>query len=146
MKKIFVTLFAFLTVGIAASIANETPNVDPKILSAFQKEFSFAKDVKWEVKGDVVQVNFSLNDHGFIAWYNSDAELISTARNLLYMQLPLSVIRSLEKDYADASLSGIVEITRDGETFYQVQAERKNKKVLLKASPAGNILIVKKIK
>ena len=56
----------------------------------FKKEFSFAKDVKWEVKGELIQVNFSLNDHGFIAWYNSDAELISTARNLLYMQLPLS--------------------------------------------------------
>jgi len=146
MKKILVTLFAFFTIGIAASIANEEPNVDPKILSAFQKEFSFAKDVKWEIKGEFAQVNFSLNDHGFIAWYNADAELVSTARNLLYMQLPLSVIRSLEKNYADASLSGIVEITRDDETFYHVQAERKNKKLLLRASVGGNIIVVKRIK
>jgi hypothetical protein len=146
MKKIIVTLFAFLTIGIAGSIANAEPDVDPKILSAFQKEFSFAQNVKWQIKGEFAQVNFSVNDHGFIAWYNSNAELVGTARNILYMQLPLSVIRTLEKDFADASLSGFVEITRDDETLYQVHAERKNKKLLLEVSPGGNVMMVKRIK
>ncbi len=145
MKKIFVALFAFLTIG-AASFANEKENIDPTILSAFQKEFSFAKDVKWEMKGDFAQVNFSLNDHGFVAWYNANAELVSTARNILYMQLPLSVIRSLEKNYSDAGFSGIIEVTRNNETFYQLQAEKKNKKFLLRASPAGNVTVIKRIK
>lgn len=146
MKKIIVTLFAFLTIGIAASMANEQPDVDPKILSAFQKEFSFAQNVKWQIKGKFAQVNFSVNDHGFIAWYNSDAQLVSTARNILYMQLPLSVIMTLEKEFTDASLYGFVEITRDDETLYQIQAERKNKKLLLQISPGGNVLMVKRIK
>ena len=145
MKKLFVALFAFLTIG-AASFAIEKNDIDPGILSAFQKEFSFAKDVKWEMKGGFAQVNFSLNDHGFVAWYNANAELVSTARNLLYMQLPLSVIRSLEKNYSDAGFSGIIEVTRNNETFYQLQAEKKNKKFLLKASPGGNIMVVKRIK
>ena len=146
MKKILVALFAFLTIGTAASFANEEPRVDPRILTALQKEFSFAKDVKWGMKGDFVQVNFSLNDHGFVAWYNANAELVSTARNILYMQLPLSVIRSLEKNYRDAELSAIIEVTRNNETFYQLQAEKKNKKLLLKAGPDGNIIVIKRIK
>ena len=146
MKKILVALFAFLTIGTVASFANEEPGVDPRILSAFQKEFSFAKDVKWEMKGDLAQVNFSLNDHGFVAWYNSNAELVTTARNILYMQLPLSVIRSLEKNYSNANFSGIIEVTRNNETFYQLQAEKKNKKLLLKAGPEGNIIVIKRIK
>lgn len=146
MKKIIVTLFAFLTIGIAATVANEEPAVDPKILSAFQKEFSFAQNVKWQIKGELAQVNFSVNDQGFIAWYNSNAELVGTARNILYMQLPLSVIRTLEKEFADASLSGFAEITRDDETLYQLQAERKSKKFLLEVSPGGSVMMVKKIK
>jgi hypothetical protein len=146
MKKMIVTLFAFFTIGIAASIGNEEPNVNPKILSAFQKEFSFAQNVKWQIKGELTQVNFSVNDHGFVAWYNSAGELVSTARNLLYMQLPLSVIKTLEKDFADASLFGFVEITRDDETVYRIQAERKNKKFLLDVSPGGDVLSVKRIK
>ena len=146
MKKSIVTLFAFLTIGLTAAFANNAPDIDPRILSAFQKEFSFAKNVKWEIKGEFAQVNFSLNDQGLVAWYNTDAELLGTARNILYMQLPLSVIKSLEQDYADADLSGIVEITRDNETFYHIQAERKNKKVLLRAFPSGSLTVVKKIK
>ena len=143
MKKTFVALFTFLAVGITASIAGE-PSVDPKILSAFEKEFSFAQNVKWEEKGPFTQVTFSLNDHGIVAWYNAEAELVSTARNILYMHLPLSVIKTLEQKYADASFFGIVEINRDGETFYHIRADRKNKKLLLKATPFGNIEVVKK--
>ena len=145
MKKTFSLLFAFLIIGITAVMANERADVDPKILSAFQKEFSFAQNVKWQIKGKFAQVNFSVNDHGFIAWYNSDAQLVSTARNVLYMQLPLSVIMTLEKEFTDASLYGFVEITRDDETLYQIQAERKNKKLLLQISPGGNVLMVKRI-
>src|SRR5262245_20563094 len=144
MKKVFVALFAFLITGTTSSIASEGPDVDPKIVSAFQKEFSFAKNARWEVRGELSIVNFSLNDQGFVAWYNSDAELVSTARNILYMQLPLSVIRTLEKDYADADLSGIIEFNSENETFYHITAERKNKKLLLRATPSGNITVVKK--
>jgi hypothetical protein len=145
MKKIFVAVVAFLAVGITASMAGEPP-VDPKILSAFEKEFSFAQNVKWEEKGPFTQVSFSVNDHGIVAWYNADAKLVSTARNMLYMQLPFSVIKTLEQKYADASFFGIVEINRDGETFYHIRADRKNKKLLLKATPFGNIEVIKRIK
>ena len=43
MKKTFVTLLALLTIGITVTIADPVTKVDPNILSAFQKEFSFAK-------------------------------------------------------------------------------------------------------
>jgi len=109
MKKTFSLLFAFLIIGITAVMANERADVDPKILSAFQKEFSFAKNAKWEVKGNLTQVNFLLNDQGVSAWYNSDAELVTTARNILYNQLPISVIRALEKEYVGADFFGITD-------------------------------------
>ena len=145
MKKTVSTLFAFLIIS-SAVMASERADVDPKILSAFQKEFSFAKNVKWEVKGNLTQVNFFINDQGVMAWYNSDAELVTTARNILYDQLPISVIRTLEKEYAGANLFGITEINRNNETYYQIRADEKNKKYLLKASSSGNIIVLKKIK
>ncbi|HJS55246.1 MAG TPA: hypothetical protein VJ765_11910 [Chitinophagaceae bacterium] len=146
MKRAFVALFALSTFGIPSLIASEYRDIDPKILSAFQKEFSFAKNVKWEVKGELAQVNFLLYDQGIVAWYNSNAELITTARNILYMQLPISVIKSLERDYPDAGLYGIAEFTHRNETFYHIQAEKKNKKYLLKASPSGSVTVIKRIK
>jgi hypothetical protein len=146
MKKTFVTLFALLTIGITISLADPGTNVDPKILSAFLKEFSFAKNARWEEEGNLARVNFLLNDQGITAWYNSDAELVTTARNILYNQLPISVIRSLDKEYAGADISGITEISRNDETYYQIRADRKRKKFLLKASPSGSIIVLKKNK
>ena len=146
MKKTFVTLLVSLTISITSVFGTGKTAVDPKILSAFQKEFSFAKNVKWEEEGHLTRVNFSLNDQGIVAWYNSDGELITTARNILYHQLPISVMRSLDKEYAGAGIFGIVEISRNEETWYQVQADKKGKKYLLKASPSGNITVLKKIK
>jgi hypothetical protein len=146
MKKIFLALLAFLIIGITAVMASERAEVDPKILSAFQKEFSFAKNAKWEVKGNLTQVKFLLNDQGVTAWYNSDAELVTTARNIFYNQLPISVIRTLEKEYAGADFSGITEANRNNETYYQIRADEKNKRFLLKASPSGNIIVLKKIR
>jgi len=146
MKKTFVTLLVSLTISITSVFGTGKTAVDPKILSAFQKEFSFAKNVKWEEEGNLTRVNFSLNDQGIVAWYNSNGELITTARNILYHQLPISVMRSLDKEYAGAGIFGIVEISRNEETWYQVQADSKGKKFLLKAMPSGNITVLKKIK
>ena len=146
MKKIFVTLFALLTIGITVMLADARANVDPKILSAFQKEFSFAKNARWEQEGALTRVIFLLNDQGITAWYNSDAELVTTARNILYIQMPISIMRSLDKEYAGADILGITEITRNDETYYQIRADRKGKKLLLKANPSGNITVLKRIK
>ena len=146
MKKTLSALFAFLIISCVTVMANERADVDPKILSAFQKEFSFAKNVKWGVKGKLAQVNFLLNDQLVTAWYNSDAELVTTARNILYNQLPISVIRTLEKEYAGANLFGIIEVNHNNETYYQLCADEKNKKYLLKATPSGNISVLKKVR
>jgi hypothetical protein len=146
MKKTFVTLLLSLAVFSGILLAAEDLPIDPKILSAFQKEFSFAQNVKWEDKGELKQVSFSLYDHGFIAWYNENAELVNTARNILYMQLPLSIIKTLQHDYADADLSGIIEVTNKEETYYQINAQVKNKKFILKATPYGTVTVIKRIK
>ena len=146
MKKTFVTLFLSLTVFATSLLANEEPGINPKILSAFQKEFSLAQDVKWEDKGELKQVRFSLYGNSFIAWYNDNAELVTTARNLLYMQLPLSVIQTLQRKYANAYFFEIIEITKNNETNYQVKMERKGKKFLLRATPDGDVTISKRIK
>jgi len=146
MKKIVVTLLALLTIGVTVTLARPATNVDPKILSAFQKEFSFAKNVKWEEEGNLARVVFLLNGQGITAWYNSDAELVTTARNILYNQLPISVMRSLDKEYSGADILGITEISRNEQTYYQIRADKQGKKLLLKANPSGNIIVLKKIK
>jgi hypothetical protein len=145
MKRIIVTI-AVAVLGLSSAFATENSTIDPKIISAFEKEFSFAKNVKWESKEDLAQVSFLLNDQAVTAWYNSEAVLITIARNILYAQLPISVINALEKSYPDVALFGIIEVIHNNEVHYQLTAQKKNKTLLLKISPAGSITIKKRIK
>jgi hypothetical protein len=87
-----------------------------------------------------------LNEQAVTAWYNSDAVLVTIARNILYAQLPISVINALQKNYPEAALYGIIEVIRNNEIHYQVTAERKNKILVLNITPAGGISIKKRIK
>lgn len=146
MKKIILAVSMFLTIGVSATFANDGTKVDPKVLSAFQNDFASAKDAKWEIKTGISQVKFSLYDQYLIAWYNEEAKLISTVRNILYQQLPLSVIKSLEDKYNGADFLSITEVTKENETNYFIQVETKEKKLLLKANSSGNLSVVKKIK
>ena len=145
MKKILVTI-AIVVLGISTTSAAEDPSIDPKIVSAFQKEFSIAKNVKWQAKEDLMQVSFLLNDQAVTAWYNSDAELLITARNILYSQLPISAIKALDDEYAGADFYAIIEVIRNNEVHYQLTAETKKKTVVLKIIPPGSLSVLKRIK
>lgn len=146
MKKIFAALSFLLLAGFTTVFAGDNEKVDPKVAAAFQKEFSAAEQVKWDVTEKVSTARFLINDQAFTAYFSSDAELLGIARNLLFNQLPLSVIRELEENYGDAEISGIVELSRNNETSYFLHATIKDKKYQLRAYATGQVSIVKKIK
>lgn len=145
MKKLFVTI-AIIILGISATSASEISTIDPKIVSKFEKDFSFATNAKWQLKEDLAQVSFLINEQAVTAWYNSDAELVIIARNILYSHLPISITRSLEKRYAGANFFSIIEVTHNNQLHYQITAETKKKTLLLKAAPDGTIEVRKRIK
>lgn len=145
MKKIFVTI-AVVLLGISITSAAETSPIDPRIISKFEKDFSFATNAKWQVKEDLAQVRFLINDQPVTAWYNSDAELVIIARDILYNHLPISITSSLEKKYAGADFYNIIEVTHNNQLHYQVTAETKKKTLVLKATPDGKIEVKKRIK
>lgn len=144
MKKNWLTLSLLFTLGLSLAQAHEEPKVDPRVQRAFQKEFAYATNVSWITNPEFTQVRFSLFDQGLVAWYNTDAERISLARNILYAHLPMRVIQSLEEKYSSAEISDIVEVTNGDETTYYFRAEEKNRQILLKATPFGSVSVVKK--
>ena len=145
MKKILVTI-AIITLGITTISATANPGIDPKIISAFKKEFSFAKNAKWQTKEDLIQVSFLLNDQSVTAWYNADAELVTTARSILYAQLPISVIKILDRSYPNADFYGIIEVIHNNEVHYQLTTGMTKKAFVIKVTPTGVVYYKKKIK
>ncbi len=146
MKKAILALSMYLTIGLTTALADKEKKVDPRVLSAFQKDFSLAENVKWEIKDGLSKARFSIFDQSLVAWYNAEAELVTTIRNISYKQLPLSVIKSLEEKYGEADFTNMQEVTKDQETNYFIQVETKVKKLIIKSNFAGNLSVFKKIK
>ncbi len=93
-----------------------------------------------ESEGDYLKVLFVLREHRLQAYYNSEGVLQGFARSVLFKELPLAVMLSLDKRFAGADLSNILEITNAEGTSYWTTAEMENKRYRVKANPNGTIL------
>ena len=131
-----------LTIGSSA-FANEN-DVSPAVLSSFQKEFSFAKDVKWVVDEKFSVAYFYLADIRIEAIFSNDGEFLGTERNLLYNQLPLAVINSINNRFGAIGVYDIFEHNSEFGTVYRLTIEYANKIVKVQATPSGDLSILKK--
>ena len=94
MKNLIVTLAVVLATGVTPLLANAT-DTDPRAEKIFAQQFAGAENVKWTSLDDgYLRVTFVLNGIGAESFFDKDAELLGTVRNLFYSQLPLVVIQS----------------------------------------------------
>ncbi|HEV8503972.1 MAG TPA: hypothetical protein VGQ53_01190, partial [Chitinophagaceae bacterium] len=98
MKKSIIVFSAILTVITATAFVGAKPGGNPAE-ATFQKEFNGATNVKWTEGKDVISASFILSDSRIIAYFSSDGELLGTARNVLFNQLPLAVVKEINNHY-----------------------------------------------
>ena len=146
MKKIILGLSMLMTVGISSAFANDEIKINEKILTSFGKDFTFAKNVQWREEGGYMKARFTISDMLTEAYYNEDGEFLGSARNLLFDQLPLSVIHEFNKRFDETSVLNIIEITNTEGTSYRIWLEKDEKKIKLNASATGEISILEKVK
>ena len=146
MKKVFVSLSFILAVGLTTAIAGDKTEVNGKITQSFEKEFTGAEFVTWTNVNGYKMARFVFHDHATIAYFNEDGELLGSARNVLFDQLPLPVIKLFEKDFAGADFTDISEISNDDGTFYVIKVDTKNRQYHVKVNAYGNILNYTRIK
>jgi hypothetical protein len=146
MKKMIITLSMLMTVAMTAVFANEGTDINQKVQAAFEKDFSSAKNVKWNRDGDYLKASFTIADMVTDAYYTEDGQLMGSARNLLFEQLPLTVIHGYNKRFDDATVLNVLEITNEEGTSYRLWIEQGNKKLKIRASGSGDITILEKSK
>ena len=135
-----------MAIGISSAFANEELKVNDKVLSSFGKDFTLAKNVQWREESGYLKARFTVSDILIEAYYSVDGEFIGSARNLLFEQLPLSVIREFNQKYDEASILSVLEITNSEGTSYRIWLEKDNKKIKLNATSAGDITVLEKVK
>ena len=123
MKKRILLLSIVLVSFTAFSFAADAPVISKNVISSFNKQFSNARDIKWENQANFVKAQFTMNDMVLFAYFNNNGELIAVTRFISPNQLPLEILTSLKKDYTGYWISDLFEIQTEAGTVYYATLE-----------------------
>jgi hypothetical protein len=141
MKKRILLLSIALVSFTAFSFAAVTPtttNVAPatiikNVISSFNREFSDASNIQWEIKANFVKAQFTVNDMVLFAYFNKSGELIAVTRFISPNQLPLELLTSLKKANKAYWVSDLFEIRTESGTAYYATIENADQIIVLKS-------------
>jgi hypothetical protein len=150
MKKSIIAISAVLLMISTTAWAGKgkkahKPRPDP-VQATFQSEFKGAEAVKWTDEADYTSASFVLNNSHVIAYFDYSGELLGTARNVLFDQLPLSVSTVVNQRYPTAIIYNIIEITNGSGTFYKMLAETPTHNYKLNVLADGDLSVESKTK
>ncbi|PZR27194.1 MAG: hypothetical protein DI535_11100 [Citrobacter freundii] len=145
MKKFFLAAI-ILTAGVVSAFANPVEK-DPKAEETFSRQFSGAQNITWSRTEDgVLKVSFVWGGHSSVAYFNEKSELVASARNMFFDQLPMAVVRSVESKFKSPVVTEVRELYTDEGTSYNLVLEEGTKKFKVKLNSMGDILTKDRLK
>ena len=144
MKKIVLSL-AIVICGMGAAFAGET-EVDARVLDAFRKDFTTAKEITWTQAAHYYQASFLYHEQYVTAFYTTEGELMGLTRNISPVDLPLALQGDLKRNHADYWISDLFEAATEKGTTYYITLEDADSSIVLKSSNARNWETYKKVK
>lgn len=136
MKKLVLALAVILIAGLSSASANNPAYVNKRVSSAFQAEFTHAKNVSWVESSKYVMAKFSLNNNILFAYYNPDGSFIGVIRNILTTDLPENLRRTIKKDYGSYWVSELFRMDTDQESSYYIRLENGAESIVLSSDGA----------
>lgn len=132
MKQfIFSLVFAISGIFNTAN-ANETL-ATPQAISAFEKQFSAAKDAIWEDFGSVYKVSFWHEGRFTAAYYDANGDMVSLNRNVSMTELPSALKKATTKKLQSAWMSELVYVVSKDEKAYYATFETADNKIIMKS-------------
>lgn len=147
MKKLLVTVAVAVMVGIT-SFAADNKKVNQRVLAAFEKEFTTATNVSWEVlkNEDIAHASFVYANEVMEAYFTSEGELIAVARYLSQDRLPLLVSKTLQTQYGKYQFKSASEYMAADATSYIVTLDSEKQTVVVRIYNNGSSEVMKKTK
>ena len=136
MKKIVFVLGLLVTVGICSAYPSE--RVSRKVLASFKTEFASAQDVEWETGNNYFRAAFTMNEQRIFAFYNVDGEMLSLARYISSVQLPVNLFADLKNDYSNYWISDLFEVSNSEGLHYYVTLETAESKLVMRSNNGGS--------
>ena len=136
MKKILLVLGLVATMGVCSAYPSE--RVSQKALASFKTEFTTAKNVEWETGANYFRAAFTMNDQQIFAFYNVEGDLLSVARYISSIQLPINLFSDLKNNYSKYWISDLFEVSNNEGLHYYVTLETADSKLVMRSSNGGS--------
>ena len=136
MKKIVFMLGLVVTMGVCSAYPSE--RVSQKVLASFKTEFVNAQDVAWETGNNYFRAEFTMNEQRIFAYYNVDGQLLSIARYISSIQLPVNLYADLKNDYSKYWISDLFEVSNSEGLHYYVTLETADSKLVMHSGNGGS--------
>ena len=143
MKKIIVFVCLFAALGTAASTP---PEVNQKVLKAFEQTFAKAIDVVWYELADSYEASFKQSEMTTRAIYDKEGNLLRTTRYYSEENLPINILTKIKKKYAGKSIYGVTESTTEDEAVYHVVLQDDKNWYIVKSDSWGSLEVLQKYK
>ena len=125
--KTFAVTFIF-SAGALVSYAQkdiDISEVPATVQEAFQAEFVDATDVEWEMSNNQYEVEFEKQDDtDYHVLFDASGNMLGQKQEIEETALPTEVVTAIKKDYPDYEVDDAEKLTKDGETYYQVELEK----------------------
>lgn len=146
MKKLFATVAFAVMVGLTSFAADI--KVNQRVLAAFQKEFSTATNVSWEVlkNAELYHASFVYANEIMEAYFSTEGEMVAAARHISQEKLPLLVGKSLREQFGQYQFKQATEYMTSENTSYIVTLENEKASVSVRIFNNGNAEVLKKTK
>ena len=122
----------FITAA-ANSFAGIPERVEEIVLTAFNKQFSKAQEIKWETNIAFDRAIFTMDGERFSAWYEHSGELYAFLRDIEPAQLPIKLMLTLEKAAEGFTIVELAEVVFTDYSNYYVSIENAQYKIILEA-------------
>jgi hypothetical protein len=136
MKKILLVLGLVATMGVCSAYPSE--RVSQKVLASFKTEFTTAQNVQWETGSNYFRAAFTMNEQQIFAFYNVEGDLLSVARYISSIQLPINLFSNLKNDYSKYWISDLFEVSNSEGLHYYVTLETADSKLVMHSSNGGS--------
>jgi len=143
MKKLIMCVCLLAAIGATAAVP---PEVNQKVLKAFNETFVKAENVIWHEAQNTYQASFKQSEITTRVIYDADGNLLRTTRYYSEEYLPINIITKLKKKFAGKRIHGVTETTTSEEAYYQIVLEDEKNWYIVNADFSGSIELSQKYK
>ena len=143
MKSI---LLAAVALAFTFSSFAKDPGVNEKVLAAFNKTFTDAKEVVWTEANNTYEAHFKQREIQIRVYYDQEGNITKTLRYYGEEHLPLMVLSKIKTKYSDKKVFGVTEESSVDGLYFHVVLEDAKSWLEVKSDVYGSVSETKKMK